>query len=97
MSITTILDLHFKPESVAEGLELFRRVLVDTRAFDGCESVTVVQDHADPAHVILIERWASLEHDTTYRAWRAGEGRNVGLPPLLAGAPTTSVCETTDV
>jgi hypothetical protein len=29
-----------------------RIVLTDTRAFDGCQSVAVVQDHADPAHLL---------------------------------------------
>jgi quinol monooxygenase YgiN len=91
MPITSILDLQIKPDRVDDAHALLRRVLADTRAFDGCESVTVVQDHADPARILAIEVWASLEHDTAYRKWRAGEGAITDLPELLAAAPRLTV------
>jgi quinol monooxygenase YgiN len=91
--VTTILDLQIKPDAVDQAIELLHRILADTRAFDGCQSVAVVQDHADPAHLIAIEQWESLEHDAAYRRWRAGEGAIVELSPLLAGVPRTSICE----
>jgi quinol monooxygenase YgiN len=91
MAVITLLDLQFKPEVVDEALELFARVLVDTRAFDGCNSVTVIRDSEDPAHVVAVEEWESLEHDAAYRKWRAGDGAIAELPPLLAAAPRTTV------
>jgi quinol monooxygenase YgiN len=91
MAVITLLDLQFKPDLVDEALELFSRVLVDTRAFDGCRKVTVIRDHEDPAHVVAVEEWESLEHDAAYRRWRAGDGTITELPPLLAGAPRTTV------
>lgn len=78
-----LLDLQLKPDAVEEGLTILRRVLAETRAFEGCESVVVLQDEADPAHVVAIETWASLEADAAYRAWRAGDGRIEDLPALL--------------
>jgi quinol monooxygenase YgiN len=93
MSVTAILDLQFKPDAVEEGLAIFRRILVDTRAFAGCESVSVIQDRDDPTRVLAIEVWESAEADAKYRAWRAGDGAIPDLPGVLAGAPRTTVGE----
>ena len=72
-----------------------RRVLAETRAFDGCRGVTVIQDSADPAHLVAVEQWESLEHDAAYRAWRAGDGAIPDLPGLLTGR-TLTVAEDRD-
>ncbi len=96
MPVISILDLQIKPDRLDEAHALLRRVLVDTRAFDGCESVTVVHDHADPARILAVEAWTSLEHDTAYRRWRAGEGAITELPELLAAAPKLTVGITVD-
>ena len=93
MAVTSILDLQIKPDEVDAAKALLERVLEQTRAFDGCLGVEVVQDVRDPAHLIAIERWESVEKDDAYRAWRAGEGAITDLPPLLAGAPRLAVCE----
>jgi quinol monooxygenase YgiN len=94
MSITSILEVQIKPESVDEALAILRRILADTRAFDGCESVRVVRDTQDPTHFLAIETWESLAHDTAYRQWRAGEGAITDLPGVLAGVPRLTVAET---
>ncbi|HXW78325.1 MAG TPA: antibiotic biosynthesis monooxygenase, partial [Acidimicrobiales bacterium] len=80
-----ILECQFKPEHAEAGTEWLKRVLVATRAFEGCLGVEVIQDHEDPARLLAVEHWASLEHDRAYRAWRAGEGRAQGGADLLAG------------
>lgn len=87
MSFTAVLAVQFQPDAVEAGLAALGRILVDTRAFDGCESVTVVQDVDDPTRVLAVETWASREADDAYRAWRAGEGAPTELIPLLAAAP----------
>jgi quinol monooxygenase YgiN len=91
MSVTSILELQVKPDRVGEALAIIERILVETRAFDGCESVLVIQDHTDPAHLIAIETWKSLEHDAAYRQWRAGDGAIPDLPGVLAAAPRLTV------
>jgi quinol monooxygenase YgiN len=93
MATTTILDMHFKPDAIEEAQELLKRVLDETRAFDGCLRVNVVQDKDDPTHLIAVEEWESLEKDGAYRVWRAGEGAIAELPGLLAAAPSLSICE----
>lgn len=91
MASTALLEVRLKPDAVDEGLVMLHRVLEETRAFDGCLGVTVIQDEADPAHLVAIEEWESLEKDGAYRAWRAGDGAAVDLPPLLTGAPSLIV------
>ena len=78
MQVISILECRFKPECIDAGTEWLKRALMATRAFDGCLGVEVIKDTADPARLIAVERWASLEHDRAYRAWREGEGRIPG-------------------
>lgn len=87
MAITSILELQFLPEKRDEALAVLTEALKDTRAFDGCEGVHVVADASDPNRVAAVETWASVEQDTAYRQWRAGEGAITALPGFLAGPP----------
>jgi quinol monooxygenase YgiN len=84
--ITVFLDIHVKPESLAHAPEVLRDTLVATRAFDGCLGVDVLVDTEDSTHFVLVERWASLEHDTAYRIYRAGPGKS-SLGAILSGPP----------
>jgi quinol monooxygenase YgiN len=92
MATTTILDMHFKPDAVDEGQELLKHILAETRAFDGCLEVKVIQDKDDPAHLIAVEEWESVEKDGAYREWRAGDGATE-LRTLLVTPPSLSICE----
>ena len=87
MPITVLLELKFKPESVAAAREVMGAALKDTRKFDGNLVTDVIVDEDDEAHWIVYERWESVEHDEAYRSFRAGEGKIVDLPPLLAAPP----------
>ena len=76
MTITSLLELTVKADSVADAPRILTKTLEATRAFAGNQGVEVLYDVTDPAHVVVIERWASLAHDEAYRAWRATpEGR----------------------
>lgn len=93
MTVTAMLDLRLKSESIESAPAVIHEVLTATRAFPGCLGVDVLIDSADPAHVILLERWESLEADAAYREWRAGDGKS-NLGTILAGAPQLSLFET---
>lgn len=93
MPITAHLDLKLKEQSVAGAPAALQEILSDTRSFDGCLGVDVLVDSKDPAHVLVVERWASLQHDAAYRAWRAGDGGS-GLGDLLAAPPVLTHFET---
>jgi quinol monooxygenase YgiN len=88
MAVTAFLDLHLRPEALDEASAVLAAVLSDTRAFDGCLGIEVLQDVADPAHRTVVERWESLRHDDAYRAWRATPEGASELGGVLAGPPT---------
>jgi quinol monooxygenase YgiN len=87
MPVTVLLELKFRPESVAAAREVMGSALKVTRAFDGNLVTDVIIDEDDDAHWIIYERWESVEDDEAYRAFRAGEGKIVELPPLLTAPP----------
>ncbi|MDH6238440.1 antibiotic biosynthesis monooxygenase [Cryobacterium sp. CG_9.6] len=96
MTLTVILDLQLKPEAVAAAPAMLRKILDQTRVFEGCLGVDVLIDTDDAAHVILLERWASAEVDAAYREWRAGAGSAelTELGSLLDDAPKISQFQT---
>jgi heme oxygenase (mycobilin-producing) len=87
MTVTSLLDMRFAADHLEDGPRALLDILADTRAFDGCLGVHVITDVADPAHMVAVEHWESLEHDEAYRAWRAGPGAS-GLRDYLAGPST---------
>ncbi len=91
MSLTTILDLHVKPDDAAGAPAVLRSILTDTRNFDGCLGVDVMVDVADPAHYVLFEKWESVEADSAYRAWRATPEGASSLGNILAGPPAVTM------
>jgi quinol monooxygenase YgiN len=97
MSVVVILELRFKPESVAAGRDLMRETLKVTRAFEGNLGTEVLADEDDEAHWVIYEVWATVEADEAYRAYRAGEGKVTELPPLLAAPPAKTRYHSTDV
>lgn len=87
MAIIAILDLQLKPESLESAPAVLHATLTDTRAFPGCLGLTVLNDSADPTHVVVYETWESLEHDRAYRTWRASAEGASELGSLLAAPP----------
>lgn len=91
MAVTALLELRLDPTRVEEAHRVIDETLVATRAFPGCLGVEVTADVDDPAHIVVIESWASREDDAAYRAFRATpEGRSA-LGTVLAAAPVLTV------
>ncbi|MCV7211585.1 putative quinol monooxygenase [Mycolicibacterium canariasense] len=97
MAVTVILEMHFKPESVATAREVFSRALKDTRAFPGNMRTDVLIDEADEGHWVIYELWESVEADEAYRAFRAGEGKLTEVPALVAAPPVKTRYVTSDI
>jgi quinol monooxygenase YgiN len=70
MPITSVFDLHLPAENLDKAFEIVRTTFAETRAFPGCEGLEVLADEDDPAHFIVLEKWASVEDDVAYHAWR---------------------------
>ena len=89
MATIAMLDLQLKADSLETAHEVIHATLTDTRAFPGCQDVTVLIDSDDPAHVIVYEIWESIEHDRAYRAWRASPEGASALGSILTARKLT--------
>ena len=87
MGYVVVAEFRIKPECVAEFLTRMARHAALSSAEPGCRLFEVAQDRADPASVLLFERYddeaAYLAHRATahyalFRDW---------APPLLVPAP----------
>lgn len=94
MAVTALLDLHLRADKVEEAPDAIAVILTQTRAFEGNEGLEVLVDITDPAHVTVVEHWASIERDNAYRAWRETPDGATNLGALLAAAPTLTRYET---
>ena len=62
-----------------------KSALVETRAFEGCESVEVYPDADAPDRVVLWEKFAERANHEAYMAWRTETGLLEMLAPILTG------------
>ncbi|MGQ0846832.1 MAG: putative quinol monooxygenase [Sporichthyaceae bacterium] len=90
MSVTVTLLFPTKPEEADNFYKALVSVLPDTRAYDGCQSVTTHRDLEDPTKIFLIEVWDTIDHQKKYLGWRVETGLMEAIGPMLAGPP--AVC-----
>jgi quinol monooxygenase YgiN len=74
MSVKVVLEFHLKPDAVGEVKASFREVLPDTRAFKGCENISVMQSQEDPNLLVILEQWDTRESYEAYYKWRSDTG-----------------------
>src|ERR1700685_3399847 len=79
-----------KPGMGAPLLNAFKTSLEDTRAFDGCVSVSTFVDVDNPDTVMLYEEWATRGQQETYVAWRIEGGMEGARHPVPPPPPETS-------
>ena len=84
--MTELVVLNFK---AAEGKfdalgDMFRAVLGDTRAYDGCIKVDVYEDEGNNT-ITLVEEWESLAHQQKYLGWRIETGIQEATKDILEG------------
>jgi quinol monooxygenase YgiN len=83
MSVTFILECKVHPDAVDDFLGRLQHTLPHTRAFEGCERLDVLRDQDEPATFVLVQRWASRDHQARYVAWRQTRGEVDSLDTLL--------------
>ena len=89
MTVTSVLELWFTPESLGDAERVLAETLATTRAFAGNLGCDVTVDSEDPTHYAVFERWESIEADDAYRAFRATPEGTSALGPLLASRALT--------
>jgi quinol monooxygenase YgiN len=87
MSIRVILELQAPAGKADELLAYLEQVLPETRKYPGYEELRVTRDVADPAWVIVVEKWESAAAYQRYLGWRTQTGVMTRLASLLANSP----------
>ncbi len=91
MTCQAILELKVKPEAVEKTREWFSANLPDTRAFEGCVSILMVQNQEDPTDLMIIEQWDSPEAYQKYIGWRTERGDIKAMGEMVAAEPKVRV------
>lgn len=61
MAVKSMFDFKFSAATADEGVKLAQTIGNDMRPLDGYLDHEVIQDVADPGHVMVNTRWASRE------------------------------------
>ena len=91
MTAIVHLALQLDPTKLDIVPALFTEVLTATRAWPGNEGLDVIVDDADPAHVIVVETWASAADHDAYAAWRTTPEGASRLAEVLVAPPVKTV------
>ena len=97
MSVVVILEVNVRPESAEDMNTMMKEALPDTRAFAGCQDVTVHSNLDDPNNFVVFGHWDSKDHYEKYQAWRAETGFHEKLMSALSGEPRIRYYNQVDV
>ena len=86
MSVMVTVEWPAKPETLSEFLDVLKQALVDTRTYDGCEEVQTFVEKSTGS-VLLVEIWASEDHQKAYMKWRMEAGLMDAIGGYLDSAP----------
>jgi quinol monooxygenase YgiN len=88
MACTVLLELQVQADKVDTLKGVFKDILGDTRAYDGCISVDVTDNQDDGSNMLLIEKWESRAKYEKYLGWREETGALEQLGSLLSAPPS---------
>ena len=88
MAVRVILEVRAKPGTGNELVALLKSILTDTRAYEGCTGVDVLQNTDDSDSVAVVETWDSHEQYEKYLAWQRERGTSDRLMKALADPPS---------
>jgi len=87
MSVKSIFEFTFAASSREEGLSLCERIGNDMPPLEGYLDHEVIQDFADPGHLLVSTRWGSREQANAVLAAYAQDPKVQRATELLAGPP----------
>jgi quinol monooxygenase YgiN len=90
MATIITLEVPAKPGQGDALVAAFNKILPETRAYKGCQSVSVLQRADDTDNILLIEHWDTSEDHDAYSQWRRGSGTLGEIMELAAGRPVTT-------
>jgi quinol monooxygenase YgiN len=80
-----LVEFPANPGTRDEFIDELNKILVDTRAFDGCLDAHVWTNESDADKLWIYEEWESREHQVAYVSWRTETGNTAHLGKYIAG------------
>ena len=90
-----VLEAVAKSECVDQLEALFKGAVPDTRAYDGCQQITV-SINENGRTFLIVSQWDSKQHYRNYHTWRTGTGVLERLANLLESGPSIRVFDVVD-
>lgn len=90
-----LLEIVARPESVESLKDMLKARLPETRAYEGCQSITPFLND-DVKTFVVVEHWDSRDHYDKYLAWRTETGVLAELESLLEAEPSIRYFDTVD-
>ena len=87
MAVLVNCQLRFYPEKREEASVFFKRILPDTRAYEGCQGLHWTENIEDPSHIEFFSLWDSKEQYDKYLQWRQDSGVMEESEAFLDGDP----------
>lgn len=88
MSVTVIVNISAKEESLEKLKKYFKEILPDTRSYDGCQGVQLYQSQEDPTKLMIHAKWISEEAQKKYIVWRMETGEFDKLNQMITEPPS---------
>lgn len=88
MSIVVFVNFTAKNDSIDELKSYFKKILPDTRSYEGCEGVHLYENSESTTKFTIQAKWSSKEAQQKYMAWRMETGEFDNLSTMISGPPT---------
>ena len=88
MSIVVFVNFTAKNDSIDELKSYFKKILPDTRSYEGCEGVDLYENSESTTKFTIQAKWSSKEAQQKYMAWRMETGEFDNLSTMISGPPT---------
>jgi quinol monooxygenase YgiN len=93
MTCQVLLEFKLKPGNRDKLVAWMRKILPDTRSYEGCVGLHLTQNQDDRDSFIVVEQWDSRAHYEKYFQWRSESGILAELADMLDGAPSIRYCD----
>lgn len=83
MACQVLLEFRIKDGCHDRLKQTFKDIVADTRDYDGCITLHMIQDQTDPSQIIIVELWETKAHYDRYLQWRTERGDMDTLGEML--------------
>ena len=91
-----LVTIRLVAKDVAVLTSQLKRTLPDTRLASGCRYSYTCASPTDPADILMVQGWDSIEHQRAYGVWRKSTGDLQEFLSLLAKPPVLEIFNLVD-